>query len=257
MAKRKVSRRTRRQTTRSERSLWSRRPPEPAVSDALVGANVDPEKAEAALEALQATVRDVAVSETQTERYARCVLAVCECIKLGIATQRIAEVIVKSQPGFKESDEPNPAYRGAAARYVFLARIELKRYRPGEHHVDDHHKVSIKGQPFYSPVKALNANIASYRQVFMAFLEAVKPETRVEIPDKLSEAVQGAIEHLTFKLRKGRKIEKVRVKDNPEALIELLRAILAHPLMEGMMSPASRRGLKTRLEAKAQELASA
>jgi hypothetical protein len=258
MAKRKPARR-RKKVTRSERSLWSSGTVTVTEDDLRAGA--DPAKAEEALEQLVLVVRGVRDQETRTIGYAKAIQTTARCVGLGIRRRKIAEIISANLPGahgYARKADKSSAGTGPAARYVALARWELRRWRTGEHKVDTKNPVTIGGKDFHSPVMALEANVTSFRQVYLAWRQAVTPETaRVhEVPEKLGEALTQTLEHLRVTIRQADgSLKRVHVTKDANAIVELARLVLAHPLMQEVMAPAARNKLKHQLEEKAQELA--
>lgn len=258
VAKMKSARR--RKVTRSERSLWSSGTVTVTEDDLRAGA--DPAKAEEALEQLVLVVRGVRDQETRTIGYAKAIQTTARCVGLGIRRRKIAEIISANLPGahgYARKADKSSGGTGPAARYVALARWELRRWRTGEHKVDTKNPVTIGGKAFHSPVMALEANVGSFRQIYLAWRAAVTPETaRVphEVPEKLGEALTQTLEHLrvTIKQADGT-LKRVQVTKDVNAIIELARLVLAHPLMQEVMAPAARNKLKHQLEEKAQELA--
>jgi hypothetical protein len=241
--------------TRSERSLWSSGTVKVTEDDIRTG--TDPAKAEEALEQLVLVVRGVRDQETRTIGYARAIQTAARCVGLGIRRRKIAEIISANLPGahgYARKADKSSGGTGPAARYVALARWELRRWRTGELKVDTKNPVTIGGKEFHSPVMALEANVASFRQVYLAWRAAVTPESaRVrEIPEKLGEALIQTLEHLrvTIKQADG-SLKRVQVTKDVTAIVELARLVLAHPLMEEVMAPAARNKLKHQLEEKA------
>lgn len=249
-----------RKATRSERSLWSSGTVTVTEDDIRTG--VDPAKAEEALEALVLVIRGVRDQEVRTIGYARAIQTTARCVGLGIRRRKIAEIISANLPGahgYARKVDKSSAGTGPAARYVALARWELRRWRTGEQKVDTKNPVTINGKEFHSPVMALEANVSSFRQVYLAWRQAVTPETaRVshEVPEKLGEALTQTLEHLRVTIRQpDGTLRRVQVTKDPTAIVELARLVLAHPLMEEMLAPAARTKLKHQLEEKAQALA--
>jgi len=123
--------------------------------------------------------------------------------------------------------------KGTAARYVMLARWEQGKWLKGEKHVET---VEINDQKYSSPVKALQSGLFSFRRVFMAWREAVRPAVTDlnEVPTSPQEAAQRVVQRLTLPMlikENGTEvIRRVKVMESAEALAALLEMLHSSPM---------------------------
>lgn len=253
--------RKRRKITRSEKALWSDPESGVKVTEDDLRAGADPKGAESALDALATAIQNVKSQETKTHGYARAIQSTARCIGVGIRRRKVAEVIMANLPGahgYARKEDRSSAGTGPAARYVALARWELRRWRKGELKVDSKNPVTLMGKTFHSPVMALEANLTSFRQVYLAWRMAVTPEAeraKFQAPEKVSEALAQALVKFKVVIRKrDGSLLRVHVGRDAAAMIELARQVLAHPLLQGALTPNEQKRVKTQLEEKAQEL---
>lgn len=252
--------RKRRKITRTEKALWSDPSTGVKITEDDLRAGADPKEAEQALDRLATAILNVKTQETKTHGYAKAVQSTASCIGVGIRRRKIAEVIMANLPGahgYARKEDRSSAGTGPAARYVALARWEIRRWRKGEHKVDSKNPVTIAGKTFHSPVMALEANLTSFRQIYLAWRVATTPpeeRAKFQAPAKVSEALAQALIKFRVIIRKPNgDLLRVHVGTDRVAMIELARQVLANPLLEGVLSPQLAKQLKVRLEEKAQE----
>jgi hypothetical protein len=123
--------------------------------------------------------------------------------------------------------------KGTAARYIMLARWEQGKFLQGEKHIET---VEIDGQQWNSPVRALQSGQYSFRRVFLAWREAVRPTLTdlTEVPRSLQEAAERVVERLTLPMlvqeNGSEVVRRVKVIESAEALAALLNLLHASPL---------------------------
>lgn len=175
--------------------------------------------------------------------YADLVLAVIAAEKAQLSRSIIARTIraeleaerrrrfVKHTNG--KIEEITKVSKGTAARYVMLARWEQAKWAKGEKHVET---VEINDQKFSSPVKALQSGLFSFRRVFLAWREAVRPAMTDlnEVPTSPQEAAQRVVQRLTLpmlvKENGSEVIRRVKVMESAEALAALLEMLYSSPM---------------------------
>ena len=123
--------------------------------------------------------------------------------------------------------------KGTAARYIMLARWEQGKFLQGEKHIET---VEIDGQQWNSPVRALQSGQYSFRRVFLAWREAVRPTLTdlTEVPRSLQEAAERVVERLTLPMlvqeNGSEVVRRVKVIESADALAALLNLLHASPL---------------------------
>jgi hypothetical protein len=175
--------------------------------------------------------------------YAELVLAVIAAEKAQLSRSVIARTIraeleaekrrrlVKHTNG--KVEEVVKVSKGTAARYVMLARWEQGKWLKGEKRVPD---VEIEGKSYVSPVKALQSGLYSFRKVFLAWREAVRPPMTdlSEMPTSPQEAAERMVKRLTLPMliqeNGSDVVRRVKVMESAEALAALLNLLHASPL---------------------------
>jgi hypothetical protein len=123
--------------------------------------------------------------------------------------------------------------KGTAARYIMLARWEQGKFLQDEKHIET---VEIDDQQWDSPVRALQSGQYSFRRVFLAWREAVRPTLTdlTEVPRSLQEAAERVVERLTLPMlvqeNGSEVVRRVKVIESAEALAALLNLLHASPL---------------------------
>lgn len=175
--------------------------------------------------------------------YAELVRAVIQAEKAHLSRAVIARTIraeleaekrrrlVKHTTG--KIEEVTKVSKGTAARYVMLARWEQEHWLKGEKHVAS---VTIDEREYKSPIKALESGTCSFRKVFLAWREAVRPPLTdlTTVPTSPQEAAARIVKRLTLPLlitENGvESIRRVKVLESAEALAALLDIVEASPL---------------------------
>lgn len=131
------------------------------------------------------------------------------------------------------TEEITKVSKGTAARYVMLARWEQGNFAKGERKLED---VDIEGHAWKSPVKALESGQYSFRKVFLAWREAVRPPLTdlTDVPTSHQESAERVIKRLTLPLlikeNGAEVVRRVKVMESAEALAALLDLLHASPL---------------------------
>jgi hypothetical protein len=181
--------------------------------------------------------------------YAEIVLAVIAAEKAKLTRSIIARTIraeleaerrrryVKHTDGKVELIEKTS--KGTAARYVMLARWEQGKFNTGKETKYPEKRVEtveINDQKYNSPVKALQSGLFSFRRVFLAWREAVRPALTDlnEVPTSPQEAAERVVRRLTLPMlvkENGTEVvRRVKVLESAEALAALLTLLHQSPL---------------------------
>lgn len=130
-------------------------------------------------------------------------------------------------------EEITKVSKGTAARYVMLARWEQGKFLKHEKRIE---AVDLDGHEYKSPVRALESGNFSFRKVFLAWREAVRPPLTdlTEVPTSQQESAERVLKRLTLPLlvkENGTEvIRRVKVMESAEALAALLDLLHASPL---------------------------
>jgi hypothetical protein len=178
--------------------------------------------------------------------YAELVLGVIAAEKAGLTRMMIARTIraeleaERSRRLVKHTDgkveEVVKESKGTAARYVMLARWEQGRFITKNHKEKRVDGVLIGERTWHSPVKALQSGLYSFRKVFLAYREAVRPALTDlnEVPTSPQDAADRVIKRLTLpmlvKENGAEVIRRVRITESAEALAAFLELLHKLPM---------------------------
>lgn len=175
--------------------------------------------------------------------YAALVRAVIQAEKYNLSRVVIAKLIraeleaekrrrlVKTSTG--KITEVTKVYKGAVARYVMIARWEQGKWAKGEKHVES---VELDGHEYKSPVRALETGNFSFRKVFLAWREAVRPPLTdlTAVPTSPQESAERVVKRLALPLlvkeNGGEIVRRVKIAESAEALAALLDLLHALPI---------------------------
>lgn len=190
------------------------------------------------------TVRKIMRTQYATgPLYAELVRAVIQAEKAQISRAVIAKTIraeleaersrrlIKSTTG--QVKEVTKVSKGTAARYVMLARWEQQKFMKHEKRVET---VELDGHDYKSPIRALESGHFSFRKVFLAWREAVRPPLTdlSAVPTSPQESAERVVKRLTLPMlvkddTGTEAIRRVRVTESAEALAALLDILEALP----------------------------
>ena len=169
-----------------------------------------------ALRVLDAAAKDVRSDDTNTGKRGKLVLATAYAFEAKAKRREIAATIAGE----------DKAYAGLAARYIMAARWHLKKYRKGEHPLEQ--PVTIAGQKFEDIIDALNACVATWSAVFNGFADAIKPKRKRETTTADSPRKSGQVvaSRIAIPMMVNKEVKRVKIADNKDAFTALLQGLL-------------------------------